>query len=71
MKDERRREIEVKLRYFKDLYIHVYRGDFINFFFSFIIIIGYCEMNTSCRVKFRGSHFYGWQKIEKLFLYWY
>lgn len=35
MKDERRREIEVKLRYFKDLYIHVYRGDFINFFFFF------------------------------------
>lgn len=69
MKDERRGEIEVKLRYFKDLYIHVYRGDFINFFFFFVI--GYCEMKTSCRAKFRGSHFYGWQKIEKLFLYWY
>lgn len=70
MKDEWKREIEVKLRYFKDLYIHVYRADFINFFF-FFFVIGYCEMNTSCRVKFRGSHVYNWQKIEKLFLYWY
>lgn len=38
MKDERRGEIEVKLRYFKDLYIHVYRGDFINFFFFFLLL---------------------------------
>lgn len=39
MKDERRREIEVKLRYFKDLYIHVYRGDFINFFFLLLLLL--------------------------------
>lgn len=39
MKDERRREIEVKLRYFKDLYIHVYRADFINSFFFFFFFL--------------------------------
>lgn len=67
MKDERRREIEVKLRYFKDLYIHVYRGDFINFFFLLLLLLAIARWILHVESSFVAVIFTVGRKLKNYF----